>query len=114
MERATISGKSPAISAVVYDKLKGVDFSSDPGLIAPERSPFAPNLMSGKGGFPEKRPGWRTIRQMNGEIFGLHAGRIKDEDVNTQYMNTDCTLLFSLSVRSNFLRLHGLRHTMLP
>lgn len=81
MERATISGKSPAISAVVYDKLKGVDFSSDPGLIAPERSPFAPNLMSGKGGFPEKRPGWRTIRQMNGEIFGLHAGRIKDEDV---------------------------------
>lgn len=81
MERATISGSSPAVSAVVYDRLKGVDFSGDPGMIAPERSPFAPNLMSGKGGFPEKRPGWRTIRQMNGEIFGLHAGRIEGEDV---------------------------------
>ena len=39
---------------------------------------------------------------------------IKDEDVNTQYLNIDCTLLFNLSVRSNFLRLHGLQHTMLP
>ena len=81
MKQAKISGSSPATAAVVYDRLKGVDFSTDPGLIAPERSPYAPNLISGAGGYPEKRPGWRTVQKMGKEIFGLHAGRIENEDV---------------------------------
>lgn len=81
MERAKISGKSPAVAAAVYDQLKGVDFSTDPGLISADRSPFAPNLMSGPGGYPEKRPGWRTVLQLEGRVWGLHAGRIDGEVV---------------------------------
>lgn len=79
MEKAKISGKSPAISAVVYDRLKGVDYSTDPALIDSERSPYAPNLISGPGGFPEKRPGWRTILQLEEPIYGIHAA-YKDGD----------------------------------
>lgn len=81
MERAKISGSSPAVAAAVYDQLKGVDFSTDPGLISAERSPFAPNLMSGPGGYPEKRPGWRTVLTLAGRVWGLHSGRIGGEEV---------------------------------
>ena len=48
MKTAKISGSSPKTYAAVYDKLKGVDFSTDPGMIAQERSPWAPNLVSGR------------------------------------------------------------------
>lgn len=81
MKTAKISGSSPKTYAAVYDKLKGVDFSTDPGMIAQERSPWAPNLVSGPGGYPEKRPGWRTVRMMEGAIYGLYSGRIGGEDV---------------------------------
>lgn len=81
MKTAKISGKSPAIAAVVYDQLKGVDFSTDPGLVAAERSPFAPNLVSGVGGYPEKRPGWRTVRQLEGKVYGMFAARVKGAEI---------------------------------
>lgn len=88
MEKAKISGKSPTISAVVYDRLKGVDFSTDPGLVAAERSPFAQNLMSGPGGYPEKRPGWRTVRQLDGAVYGMHAGRVDGQDAYLVHAGT--------------------------
>lgn len=81
MKTAKISGSSPKTYAAVYDKLKGVDFSTDPGMIAQERSPWAPNLVSGPGGYPEKRPGWRTVRSLEGAIYGLYSGRIGGEDI---------------------------------
>lgn len=81
MKTAKISGSSPKTYAAVYDKLRGVDFSTDPGMIAQERSPWAPNLVSGPGGYPEKRPGWRTVRTLEGAIYGLYSGRIGGEDV---------------------------------
>ena len=81
MEKAKISGKSPAMAAVVYDRLKGVDFSTDQSLIDTARSPFALNLVSGPGGYPEKRPGWRTLQQLSGHIYGLHVGMVKGENV---------------------------------
>ena len=81
MKTAKISGSSPKTYAAVYDKLRGVDFSTDPGMIAQERSPWAPNLVSGPGGYPEKRPGWRTVGTMEGAIYGLYSGRIGGEDV---------------------------------
>lgn len=81
MEKAKISGKSPAMAAVVYDRLKGVDFSTDQSLIDTARSPFALNLVSGPGGYPEKRPGWRTLQQLEGHIYGLHVGMVKGENV---------------------------------
>ena len=88
MEKAKISGKSPAIAAVVYDRLKGVDFSTDPGLVAAERSPFAPNLVSGAGGYPEKRPGWRTVKQMEGAVYGMFSGRVKGEELFVVHCGT--------------------------
>lgn len=88
MEKAKISGRSPTISAVVYDKLKGVDFSTDPSMIAAERSPYAPNLISGPGGYPEKRPGWRTLRQFDGAIYGIHSGMIGGENVYLVHCGT--------------------------
>ena len=88
MERAKISGKSPAISAVVYDQLKGVDFSTDPGLVAAERSPFAPNLVSGAGGYPEKRPGWRTVKQMKGAVYGMFSARVRGEELFVVHCGT--------------------------
>jgi hypothetical protein len=81
MEKAKISGKSPAVAAVVYDRLRGVDFSTDQSLIDTARSPFALNLVSGPGGYPEKRPGWRTLQQLSGHIYGLHVGTVKGENV---------------------------------
>ena len=81
MEKAKISGKSPAMAAVVYDRLKGVDFSTDQSLIDTARSPFALNLVSGPGGYPEKRPGWRTLQQLEGHIYGLHVGMVNGENV---------------------------------
>lgn len=81
MEKAKISGKSPAMAAVVYDRLKGVDFSTDQSLIDTARSPFALNLVSGPGGYPEKRPGWRTLQRLEGHIYGLHVGMVKGENV---------------------------------
>lgn len=81
MQKAKISGSSPTISAVVYDRLKGVDFSTDPGVISSERSPYAPNLVSGPGGYPEKRPGWRTAQSLGKAIYGMFSGRIGGEDI---------------------------------
>ena len=81
MKTAKISGSSPKTYAAVYDKLRGVDFSTDQGMIAQERSPWAPNLVSGPGGYPEKRPGWRTVGTLEGAIYGLYSGRIGGEDI---------------------------------
>lgn len=81
MKTAKISGSSPKTYAAVYDKLRGVDFSTDPGMIAQERSPWAPNLVSGPGGYPEKRPGWRTVGTLEEAIYGLYSGRIGGEDI---------------------------------
>lgn len=81
MKTAKISGSSPKTYAAVYDKLRGVDFSTDQGIIAQERSPWAPNLVSGPGGYPEKRPGWRTVGTLEGAVYGMYSGRIGGEDV---------------------------------
>lgn len=54
-----------------YDRFRGVDFSTDPALVDDARSPWAPNMIADKGGMPEKRPGWRTIKRLTGRINGM-------------------------------------------
>ncbi len=54
-----------------YSSFRGVDFSSDPSLVDDKRSPWAPNLISDAGGFPEKRLGWRTLHQMDAPVNGI-------------------------------------------
>lgn len=63
----------------VYDKFKGVDFSVDPSLVDKERSPDAPNLISGDGNMPEKRTGWRVIHNLSGNVNGLFKTEINSE-----------------------------------
>ena len=82
-----VSNYSPPradIKTKVYNKFKGVDFSTDPSLVNDSRSPYAPNLVSDLGGMPEKRLGWRTILTfldvddeplpINGLYYGLING----------------------------------------
>ena len=53
------------------DKFGGVDFSSDPAAIAANRSPDALNMISDTGGFPEKRVGWRVLKNYTDKINGI-------------------------------------------
>lgn len=55
-----------------YDRFGGVDFSTDPALIADTRSPIAKNLLSDSGGYPEKRHGWRVLYRFDAKIYGMH------------------------------------------
>lgn len=57
-----------------YDRFRGVDFATDPALVDASRSPWAPNMVADKGGMPEKRPGWRTLLQVEGRVNGLYSG----------------------------------------
>lgn len=56
MRSFSVPGGAKGRRAVVYRKFRGVDFSADPALIDRSRSPYAPNLISDSGGFPEKTP----------------------------------------------------------
>lgn len=60
-----------------YSQFKGVDFSTDPMLVDESRSPYAVNLISDTGNSPEKRPGWRTLHQLEGRINGLFRCEIE-------------------------------------
>ncbi len=47
-----------------YRAFRGVDLSSGVTEVDPSRSPHAPNMISDQAGFPEKRPGYRSIFQV--------------------------------------------------
>ena len=63
----------------IYNKFKGVDFSSDASLVDKDRSPYAPNLIADVGGMPEKRLGWRTLHQIEQPINGIWYGEINGQ-----------------------------------
>lgn len=71
-----VSGTS--IRTKRYDRFRGVDFSTDPALVDDARSPWAPNMVADKGGMPEKRPGWRTLVELEGRINGLFQAEFDD------------------------------------
>ena len=56
-----------------YERFRGVDFSTDPALVDDARSPWAPNMVADMGGMPEKRPGWRTVKIVTGQVNGLYC-----------------------------------------
>ncbi len=64
-----------------YDTFRGVDFSVSETMVDDSRSPHAVNLISDTGGFPEKRLGWRTLKQFDGRINGIfhYKGIIEEE-----------------------------------
>jgi len=61
-----------SIHAKKYERFRGVDFSTDPALVDDTRSPWAPNMVADMGGMPEKRPGWRTVVTLEGQVNGLY------------------------------------------
>ena len=72
---------SPAVYTKKYDTFRGVDFSVSETMVDDSRSPHAVNLISDTGGFPEKRLGWRTLKQFDGRINGIfhYKGIIEEE-----------------------------------
>ena len=62
---------APQVHLKRYSSFRGVDFSSDPSQVDEQRSPWAPNLISDAGGFPEKRLGWRTLHTFDGPVNGI-------------------------------------------
>jgi len=57
----------------IYQKFKGADFSTDSAAIDASRSPWPLNLIADDGGFPEKRPGWETVKSFDGRVNGVFA-----------------------------------------
>ena len=70
--------KGVAIRTKKYERFRGVDFSTDPALVDDARSPWAPNMVADMGGMPEKRPGWRTLVKVDGQINGIYNAEFKD------------------------------------
>lgn len=70
-----------SIKTTIYNKFRGVDFSSDPCLVDKSRSPDAQNVITDGAGTPEKRMGWRTVATApyGGVVKGLHSAVITDE-----------------------------------
>ena len=74
----------PSIKTTVYDRFRGADFSTDPSLVDPSRSPLCTNLVADEGGMPEKRCGWRVLHRFTepaapgndppAPVNGLHRG----------------------------------------
>ena len=61
-----------------YGRFKGVDRASDPTNIDNSRSPHAVNLIPDTDGFPEKRPGWRTLHTLEAPINGIFYASLKN------------------------------------
>lgn len=80
MKRVPISPE-PKTYTTTYDSFRGVDFSKDPLLVDKSRSPYAVNLVSDKGGQPEKRVGWRVLQTIEQPINALGHGYVGDAEV---------------------------------
>ena len=73
MAKSYLYGGEKQVYTTCYNKFKGVDFSTDPAKIEASRSPDALNLMPDKGGFPQKRTGWRTLFSLQERINGIFS-----------------------------------------
>ena len=56
-----------------YTRFSGVDFSCEASMADDTHSPYAENIISDIGGYPEKRLGWRTLKTLEGKINGIFA-----------------------------------------
>lgn len=97
MQISIPAGSSPTQYKTSYIKFRGVDMSTDPALIDNTRSPYAPNLISDTGGYPEKRRGWKTAVQQPaadrtggayGRVNGLHRAVLASGEVRLAHIGT--------------------------
>ena len=68
-----------SIHTTTYGQFKGVDFSTDPSLVDPSRSPLSVNMIADTGGMPEKRMGWRTLKTVESPVNGLFVAVINQK-----------------------------------
>lgn len=80
MNNVQVPASNVKIYSSKYVNFKGVDFSTDSTQISESRSPYAPNLISDSGGFPEKRPGWRMLYTLDAPINGIYRGVINNTE----------------------------------
>ncbi len=70
--RVNVKGvSSPTMYRKRFADFRGVDFSTDPTQVADCRAAYAENIVSDLAGFPEKRPGWRTLLTVEQPVNGL-------------------------------------------
>ncbi|NLV87704.1 MAG: hypothetical protein GX025_10900, partial [Clostridiales bacterium] len=71
----------PRTSTIMYEDLKGADFSQDQSLVRRDRSPDLLNMISDQGGLPIKRRGWEVLNSAYGDVihnmwtFVIHGRR---------------------------------------
>lgn len=70
---------APQIGYKLYNRFRGVDYSTDESMIDDSRSPLALNMISDEGGSPAKRLGWRTLHTFEdgGRVNGIFPFRDK-------------------------------------
>lgn len=72
---------APKPLRTVYDNFKGVDFSTDDLLVDRNHSPYCLNMISDKGGQPEKRAGWRILKTVDSPINCMQQGFIDGKNL---------------------------------
>lgn len=61
-----------------YTQFRGVDFGTDSTQVDASRSPGAKNMISDLRGYPEKRPGWRYLHIVPGNVNGIFHAVFED------------------------------------
>ena len=61
-----------SISRRKYSVTRGADFSNDESMVDYDRAPICENIIPDGAGYPEKRAGFRTLKEYEGKIYGLH------------------------------------------
>jgi hypothetical protein len=84
-----------------YKSFRGVDMSSGITEVDDSRSPYAPNIIADMTGFPEKRPGYKSIlaSKFSGTINGIHPF-VKPDGTKLLIVHAG-TKLYSFTVSDN-------------
>ncbi len=89
---------TPETHVKQYSRFRGLDYSTDETKIDDERSPRAVNMIADEGGFPEKRPGWRTVYNFSECISGVFPFENDDDDINESFIVHAGTKLFLIKL----------------
>lgn len=56
---------------ITIDRFLGVDFANAETEVDTRRSPWTPNMVADKAGYPEKRPGYTCLQSYPGPVHGM-------------------------------------------
>lgn len=79
---------SAPVKNTKYTELRGADFSVDPSLVDPKRSPMPINMISALGGNPEKRIGWRVLHQLDAPVHNIWRTEIGRKELLIAHAGT--------------------------